>query len=311
MAMLHSVEIDELIDPTGVVFNLTNGRTRSVLSEAGGGIPPIGYIVSSGPYQDGATLRGFRLQPRVYQMLVRWSGCSREQYWAYRARLIDMVRPNRQVLGQLAPLTLRKYMRDQTGDITRDLYVMIAQGPEFAARDPQRWDENGFSEVLRFIAHDPTWYDGSETVVSVIPTSTDNLIFPITFPIVFGGFVVNSTVAVTYAGNWPAYPTITITGPLALPTITNVTTGEVLELSYTMAAGERVTFDLQYGVKSVFNNFGANLIGYLTEDSDLATFHLEPDPGAPGGVNQLTFTGGSSSGATQFGITYNNRWIGI
>lgn len=307
--MVQQIELDELIDATGDAYALNNGRTRAVLSETGGGLPPITYIASSGPFQDGQTLRGYRLQPRAYILLVRWQGCSREEYWRLRAKLLDRVRPNRQTIGTLNPYRLRKRYLQGDALQVRDLYVMPAQGPEFIGRNPQQWDEWGFSETIRFIAHDPTWYDGDTTSVAVTPTTTDNLVFPFTAPFIFGSGVISHSEAVTYAGTWAAYPTITIDGPVNGPQITNVTTGEALKFSYNVVAGEQVTIDL--GAKTVVNNFGANLIGYLTADSDLATWHLEPAPGAAGGINTISFAGFGATGATLFTISYQNRFIGL
>lgn len=310
--MPAGIELDELIDPTGAVFSLQNGKTRAVLSEEGGGTPPISYLVSRGPLQDGATLRGFRLDPRAYIMLVRWQGCSRDQYWQMRARLLDRVRPNRQVIGSLNPYILRKYLIVNGAQVKRDLYVMIESGPEFVGRTPAQWDENGFSETLRWVAYDPTWYDGSATVITVTPTSTDQLVFPITFPIVFGMGIISHSQAVTYSGTWATYPTLTINGPVGGPSITNTTTGEVIHLdTYTVALGEQVTIDLAYGAKTITNNYGDNLIPYLSSSSDLSTWHLEPAPGAPGGVNTISFGGSGATGSTQFGITYAARYYGI
>lgn len=307
--MVQGMEIDELIDATGDAYALNNGRTRAVLSETGGGLPPIAYLASSGPFQDGQTLRGYRLQPRVYILLVRWQGCSRDEYWRLRSKLLDRVRPNRQTIGTLNPYRLRKRYFEGGALKTRDLYVMPAQGPEFIGRNPQQWDEWGFSETIRFIAHDPTWYDGDTTSVAVTPTTADNLIFPFTFPFLFGTGVISDSEAVTYTGTWAAYPTIYIDGPVSGPQILNVTTGELLALNYGVSAGERVTIDLE--AKTIENNTGTNLIGYLTAASDLATWHLEPAPGAAGGVNTLNFAGSGATGATMFTVSYRNRYVGV
>ena len=316
--MSMSIELDELIDPTGLSFNLQNGRTRAVLSEVGGGTPPLSYLVSRGPLQDGATIRGFRLNPRAYIMLVRWQGCSRDQYWQYRAKLLDWVRPNRQVIGTLNPYTLRKYLTINGVPVKRDLYVMIESGPEFVGRSPAQWDEQGFSETLRWVAYDPTWYDAAETTVVNFPTYTDNLVFPITFPIVFGSGIVSSTLSIAYAGTWATFPTLVIQGPIDGPTFTNILTGEVIALNYAVATGEQVTIDLAYGAKTVTNNTGDNLIQYVTDASSMATFHLEPFPSAPAttpggslGANQINVSGSGATGDTVFTVRYRNRYFGL
>jgi len=305
------LQMREAYEPTnsaGTTYLLNDGRTRTVLQSSGEGTPPTEYLTSAGPLQDGATLRGFRLRPRTLIYLIRWQGCSRDQYQTMRAALMNVVRPNQaSPYGTLALLTLRKRLNS---GVQRAIDVVIADGPGFAPVGG--WDGFGFTETLRFTALNPTWYDPVQSVTTVIPTASDNLIFPITFPIVFGLGVVSSSTTITYAGTWPTFPTITVDGPLAGASIINVTTGEELTLSgYTIAAGERVTFDLAYGVKSVTNNLGVNLISYLSTTSDLATWHLEPSPGAPGGRNQISFAGNGATAATAFGITWNSRFFGV
>ena len=82
-------------------------------------------------------------------------------------------------------------------------------------------------------------------------------------------------------------------------------------MTYTLAAGVTVTFDLRYGYKTVTDNLGNNLIGTLTTDSDLATWHLAPDPEAPGGVNSIAVSGFYGSADSSIQILYKTRYIGI
>lgn len=305
---LQMRETYDLTNSAGTNYVLNDGRTRTILQSSGEGTPPTEYLTTSGPLQDGSTLRGFRLRPRTLIYLVRWQGCSREQYQAMRAALMNVVRPNQaSPYGTLALLTLRKRTYPST---IRAIDVAIADGPGF--QPVSGWDGFGFTETLRFTAFDPTWYNPVSATVSIIPSTSDNLVFPFTFPFVFGSGVISSSTTIAYPGTWPTFPTITIDGPVAGPSITNVTTGEDLVLSsYTVAAGERVTFDLRYGVKSITNNFGVNLGGYISATSDLATFHLEPSPGAPSGNNQISFAGNGATGATAFGISYYARYYGV
>ena len=70
---------------------------------------------------------------------------------------------------------------------------------------------------------------------------------------------------------------------------------QMQQLNYDIAAGEVVTFDLRYGVKEVSNNFGTNLINFITDDSDLAVFSIQPDPIVADGIN--TFSVSIDNGA--------------
>lgn len=304
----YITEMVEIIDPLGTKFTLRNGYDRFVLSDSGFGQPPIEYISSSGPFQDGDTVRDFRLRPRIVILGIDWKGCDRDEYWERRAALLDILRPNRQTIGRVDPFTLRITKSDLT---QFDLYVMPSDGPAYA-RDNTISRPFSFGETVRLLASDPLWYGADETVLTLIPSTTDQLVFPITFPIVFGLGVASGSLAVGYGGTWPAFPVITIDGPAAGPKVTNLTTGELLYFpSYTVALGERVTIDLSYAAKTITNNLGENLVGYLSTDSDLATWHLEPSPGAPGGVNTIDFAASGAGGSTALGMTYRARYTGI
>jgi hypothetical protein len=117
---------------------------------------------------------------------------------------------------------------------------------------------------------------------------------------------------ITYLGTWLTYPKIIITGPLNDAVITNQETGEKIELDYNIPAGRVVTIDLAYGVKTIQDDLGVNLIGVLSSDSDLATFHIAPDPEVAGGLNHISIVGtGESLGVTQVEIQFLNRYFGI
>lgn len=290
----------ELRMPDGEIHRLENGASAYVLSIEGEGIPPIEYVTQRGVYQHGETVRDYFLRPRTVQIVARKNFCDRITYWAGRTGLIDGVRPNRSLTP--APTVLRKYLPDGA---KRDLDVRIAEGPAFAARDIGRWDEWSYQEVLRFIAHDPTWYDPT-LQGAVLTSAQEQLVFPATFPIVFDSF--QQTAIITYVGNWLTLPTIIINGPIENPVIRNETTDEQIELSTTIQAGESAVIDLRYGVKTITHSSGANLMGYLSGTSDLGTFHLTP---ANGGSNVIRVYGSESTNATNFTLQWYNRYIGI
>jgi hypothetical protein len=130
-------------------------------------------------------------------------------------------------------------------------------------------------------------------------------------PFLFGA-TYNASGTITYAGTWPEYPTIEVDGPFTRAQVANVTTSEVLDITYSAAVGETITFDLRYGIKSVTTNIGGgSLIGELSADSDLATWHLEPDPGAAGGLNQITVSLDNAVSGPQIRIYWNSRFTGI
>lgn len=290
------------------VFSLHDNSKRALMSFTGWGMPSIEYITQRGPFQHGVTLLDYRLEPRVLQYVYRQIGDCREDYWDMRYLLLNAIRPNRGVGACITPGRLRKILPN--GEI-RDLMVMLEKGPPFRARTGD-WDEWAITETLRFIAHDPIVLDPVRNSASwTLGTPTDQLVFPITFPIVFGPAIIDETLDVTYAGNWLTYPTIVITGPLNGPIIENQSTDEILEIGWDIPAGKTLTINLAYGVKSVIDSDGTSRIGTLSTDSDLATFHIAPDPEVASGVNTLLVTGSAATATTAVVVNWYDRYIGI
>lgn len=288
--------------PDGVKYRLHAPPWRAVLQHEGFGMPPLDYVKDRAPFQNGNTVRSFTLGARPVQLVVLQNFCSREEYWAGRAALLDALRPNR-VTDFDNPGKLLYYLE---GGGKRQLDVMPETGPGFSP-EQDGWRAWSFTEAIRFIANDPAWYDPTLQTTSVVQ-STGELVFPATFPIVFGGL--GTTVDVNYEGTWLEYPTIIITGPVTGPSIENTTTGDILALDTTIPAGMTATIVLR-GQKTITRSDGANLLSYLTSNSDLTTFALQPDPIAPGGVNTLQISGSDATTDTSIEVQYYHRYIGI
>jgi hypothetical protein len=109
-----------------------------------------------------------------------------------------------------------------------------------------------------------------------------------------------------------SYPQIVLTGPIGYPIIYNNTTGESIEMTYKVSAGQVVTIDLSYGNKLVYDNIGQNLNGVISPTSDFATFHLEPAPVAVGGVNAIEIVATElTPGVSKVVLNYYERYLGI
>jgi hypothetical protein len=310
--MKNSVlEFTKYISSDGQEYSFDD-NDRFLMTEEGLGMPPVEYITQRSPFQHGESLIDFRLGARTIQLQLRQNSCSRSNYWINRSLLLNGIRPNRFVGSNFQPGVLRKIFEDGS---MRDIYVVISQGPIFNPRSLNRWDEWGFTETLRFIAYDPIFFDpiAKSLLFSdlIDVDASSNWELPWSFPMQFGSSAYNLTASITYLGTWISYPTIIATGPMNGLVITNTSTGEIIELNYSISAGEIVTFYLQPGNKRVENNSGTNLIGTVTSSSDLATFHIAPDPEVPLGVNTfiLGLTGADANSRLQ--IIYNDRYIGI
>lgn len=319
------VSADGSIPDMTYVYSFDDRDTFFLYDFTGWGMPSIDYITQQGTYQHGQTVLDYRLQPRTIQLTHRKLGNCRQNYWDNRYMLVDRLRPNFQLANTFEPGRLRKILPD--GSI-RDIRVLIEQGPAFAPRSVDSWDEYAFTETLRFIAHNPIIFNPAVNTASWVLGSLDNLIFwefttwdnRLVFEgddldsggIWFGEGSIGDIINVNYTGTWLSYPTIIITGPINVPSITNNTTSETIELNYNVAPGEVVTINLEYGQKTVTNQLGTNLIGTVTTTSDLATFHIAPNPEAPLGVNQLVAYGDAAVlGQTEVRIEWYTQYIGI
>ena len=221
-----------------------------------------------------------------------------------------------------------RYVR---GRARRDLEVLLEQGPTFNEQIGAYRHPAGYREALRFVAHDPIWRGETQAQRWALAGALSDLIFD--YPMqplaqagawfgatsgtgrwLFSTSYIGQTARLVYWGTFAARPTIIIEGPATNPAIENSTVGVRLEMAYSIAAGETVTIDTL--LLTCTNNFGANLLPYLT--GDLATFAIEGAPqgatlaGYPvGRVNNVTVNFSDATPASSASLTWQNRYIGI
>lgn len=97
--------------------------------------------------------------------------------------------------------------------------------------------------TLQYFATDPRLYSKTETATPLtIATSASGMTFPETPPITFGSGSSN-IVTITNLGNFNMPPRVVLSGDLSNPGLENVTTGDILQLTGELAAGETMTID--------------------------------------------------------------------
>lgn len=313
-------EFDELIDPTGAVFRLSDGVSKHLLVEAGTGLPPTEYLTQRAPYLDGEQLFDFRLQTRSVRQRYRMRGRHRRDRWGLYGFVLNALRPNRQVSPWqvVEPLRLRKYLPDGS---RWDLHVF----PDLAAFGQRQrqgmWDEWSFDEPIRFVAHDPVYYD-PDTTVATLTDDDEQLVLGDDAAGIAGGmdfepgeriwFGGGLQANVVYDGNWFAQPVIELTGPVTDPILTNDAIQERIALDYALEAGEVVTIDTRDASRSIVSGKVGSITGLATNPSALATFRLEPDPTAPDGENPIRLFGGDQvDGQTGVTVRYQRRKIAL
>lgn len=268
------------------------------------GAPDTTFQTRRGFRQHGATELDYTLAPRTITVqLHRNAACSRDEYWANRAALHDFLRPNR---GGPLTFTLR-----QPDGVMRSIVVRADPGLELPPPPPNTNDWF-INEPLDFIAFDPIWFDPTETAFNNAASTDTDLVFPITFPIVFGvSGVLFTTGLFSYAGTWKTYPKITLTGPYTRATITNVTTGVVISMNVAIGAGEQRIITLTPGNQSIVDASGVNRFSELGPGSNLIDFNIRPHPEVANGQQEIRAEFTDGTGASAFRLAYNARYFAI
>ena len=280
----------------GVTTNLSNGDLCWFVGQDGLGLPALRRLQEQGPQQHGTTDVGFLLGPREFRLFFDVPGESAADVYDRRTDLLEIFNPS------ATPITLT--FRPPNGDI-RAIDAHIVGGFAFSSAQRQGYIER-VTAILN--APNPAFYDptpGLLTVTLGLVAVGFEVAMPV--PVMVGASVINHIDTIAYVGNWREYPyEIKIEGPITNPMITNDTTGEKLDFTgYSLTAGQALYIDLRYGYKTITREDTTNAIAALTEDSDLATWHLQP------GNNQIHTTGTGASPATEITIAYYNRYIGI
>lgn len=289
----------------GISYDIDDGTSIILEALDGIGLPPFHRLMESGPQQHGATDRGFRLDPRTFRFrLVLLADTEADldtlQYaWA----------------GRFKPSNTAMAYEVVRNGKTRRLDCFCNGGLGYNTESQQR---AMYREVVEMVAPDPVWYDPMTIpVVFGVGTGGGAFVIPLVIPLAIGASSVSQVTDITYTGTWIEYPRIRIDGPINDCVITNTTTDEKLDFTgFNLADGHYLWIDCRYGQKLVLYDAttyseAANAIDHLTNDSDLATFHLDADPEAPGGVNTIQVTGTNADAGTAISFQYNNRFIGI
>lgn len=285
----------------GIEHRLDGKSPYAFVGHDGLGLPMLSRFSIKGAQQHGVTDQGYRLDAREFTLLFQIEASTPAEMWSYRNQLLGWFAPYQNPILDLVLQggTQRRIAGHAVGD--------MGMGDQ---------DRRGFYQLLavRLRAPDPSFYDPDGEVEEFgLGAGGDTFDVPTAVPSGIGASAIDQTKGIDYGGTWQTNPVIRIYGPITNPVITNQTTGEVLDFTgTTIADGDYYEIDTRYGQKSVEEDDGTNRIDKLSDDSDLATFHIEPDsPDAPGGSNSIKVTGSSANANTALRMTFFNRYIGI
>lgn len=285
---------------------LTGRQPFDLVSAGGIGGAPVRRLSERSPLQDGDLDIGRRLDARLINLVLFFAAADRAAADEYRDRLLHWIKP------RTGPLALR-CVRDDGSERRIDCYAVgVVDAP--ADQESRWWSAQKIAVQLR--APDPIWYDpqpATWALLGGVGTGASGWGVPLLVPWVQSQqSFISTTQALHYGGSWDDYPVITVFGPASDVTITNISTGDVLDLpTLALAEGQWIEIDLRYGRKTVTSHAG-NAIGLLSSDSDLATWHLAADPDAPGGENLIRFeVAAAASNKTGVQFAYYRRYFGL
>lgn len=282
------------------------------LGFTGLGAASIQYQTRRGYRQNGVSVVDYLLEPRNFTIrLYTKTNVDRAEYWRERARLLEILRPNRGgALSNGNQLSVILRLEDNT---RYEINARYTGGAEF---NDLNVNDNAFNLnlTLSFIAHDPLIRSASPVIIIPAAGIAEELIFPITFPISFGRAGSNfATGTLNYNGNWRAYPTITLDGPYSSATLNANGTGAVIQLLTEIDAGEQRILTLGESEIAITDGNGVNRFNELGKSANLRDFFI-PAQGdvVAGGTQSLSCTlTGSTDGVSGVTFSYRDTFFGI
>jgi len=243
------------------------------------------------PYQDGQTYIDSLFEQRYLELELAIFGSSREEVFQLRRQLNNIFNP------KLGPGILRY---EYPGGV-REIEAVPETTPSFPIGVQN--SSGGFQRVfITLICPVPFWLDPLEQVVK-LEDFVANFRFPFHFPVVFS--VRGDTRTIINDGDVPTPITVEFRGHAINPRITNVTTGEFIQVNREIPENYRLVIDTEFGRKrvSIIAPDGVETNAFHYIDLESTFFDLEV------GENQLSFI--TSGGSPEVYVHFKKRYVGV
>jgi hypothetical protein len=161
--------------------------------------------------------------------------------------------------------------------------------------------------TLEFEATDPRWHSEPEQQITLPLAYTGGPGFkaPVSAPITTGVADPSDRKGwVTNAGDLPAWPSLTIKGPVVNPRVWITETGRVLDLSLTVGDSDTVQIDTRPGTRWVLRN-GGNAASALSAASRLDLFQIPP------GTSEVRWTGADYTNSTRLTVSWRDAYTAL
>ena len=278
----------------GVSTSLSDGALCWLDAWDGLGLNDPEDLFSQGPQQRGDTDEGYQFPPRIFSLVFKVTRESEGALDTARETLLRLLKPSKTV-AKTFEFTLEN-------GVVRYLEAKMVS-TQISDRRGRRHQKIGGT----FKANDPDFYGETEAATFGQSGGSSGFTVPMPVPHEVGTSTLDETLNITYGGTAPTFPVLRITGPITDAVIENLTTGEAISFAgLTIDAGDYCDIDLRYGYKQVLDQDGAYVV--VSDDSDLATFHLAPAPEAAGGLNVLKISGTSVTGDTRVDASWVEKF---
>lgn len=135
--------------------------------------------------------------------------------------------------------------------------------------------------AIEFEASDPRRYSLLEnTQITSLPQPEPGLAWPLAFPLDFGVPGSTGNIDASNSGDAPAHPTFMITGPCSKPSVTNLTTGVLLEYDIALSSSDVLYIDTYQGTVTLNGTTANRLYTATTRSQPEGAFSLPPGSSA-------------------------------
>lgn len=277
----------------GFVFNTISGSS----------VPAVTVFTTQAPEQHGAYRENALLEPRVlvFSGYVRGSDGAADN----RVSMDKNLKVMASVIGQVK--------EDMAITYTNTAGAYTAYGTvsaEVTTEARQNVLGIHYTPVtITVTCCRPFWYAPQESV-GKLRFNARGLKFPFKLPTTFG--VGGYRLSIDNESAVPLPIKLEITGPAALPTILNATTGKQLSIAKPLLTGEKLLIDTDPDNISVthVDLYGAqqNALGYVDATTDPDTFEfLQLAPGR----NLLVYSSGDDTQNAQVIVKWRLAWVGV
>lgn len=285
-------EVFTWVEPDGALTVLNDGTVLEVGWDLQGRyMPPVEFVEDDVPAQDGSRLREVRVRPREVALPIDVMVADTAALRVLMRTLVRKFSPQR------GDGRLRVLSADGT---TRELWCRYRQGLELSEAFEAGLGMQRTVVVLRAV--DPFWYDLTPTAATFTSAAPVNFLGDPFLPIKLSSDSILGEQTVTNDGDVIAWPVWTVQGPATSVVLTNVTTGQVIDLPVALTNVQSVTIDTRPFFKTVRRNDGTNLYGSLTAASSLWAL-------GSGGSTVIRTTVAGSTAETFVTLVFSRRWL--